>query len=95
MKRYACVPFIIGENLVVYDSKQLMANCTKGPWVKYTDHEKEVSRLKSEINSRIDTINDLCRKLATTESELARYKTPMVDGVEYLPSDPANHEVVE
>ena len=44
-QRYACVPFIIDENLVVHDSHHLMAPCTKGNWVRYQDYDALVEKL--------------------------------------------------
>jgi hypothetical protein len=79
MKRYACVPFIIDENLVVHDSKQLMANCTKGPWVKWSDvapiiAERDALAIFAE--SRRVQINELM-------DGLEKYTTPQVEGVTF------------
>jgi hypothetical protein len=58
----------------------------------------DLTHIKKELGSCVcmldkDHIRDMVCEIEHLRSQLAKYTTPMVDDVEFLPSDPSNHEV--
>lgn len=58
-----------------------------------TDERMNEILLMAEVYPIRGAVGELVDDIKRLRAELSRYKTPNVDDVEFLPSDPKNHEV--